>query len=125
MGEEDKIKLYLTKRDSHAKAIKTFVGMIGDRSGLAAMQGLFEAGDADGNGQLDLGEFQAMIDKFQAKSETKITADEVQGLFQLIDMNGDGKLSFEVNSLSVPFVVVRLSASPPLPACEVVVVSVH
>jgi Ca2+-binding EF-hand superfamily protein len=54
---------------------------------------VFKTMDSDGNGNIDLPEFQTHIENVKAFAETFSTDPSVQSVFELIDLDGDGVIT--------------------------------
>lgn len=60
--------------------------------GLIGLKKQFAIMDADGSGQLSLGEFQTVLDNFRVPG---MCASDAERLFGVFDASGDGQISFD------------------------------
>ncbi|PIK62273.1 calmodulin-domain kinase [Apostichopus japonicus] len=102
---QDVFSVYDLNKDGHLDVIEVILLAIRHQSGshgqldaiTHTVTTLFEVLERDGNGKIDISEFQNL----QSDPAIYATNDEVFGMFQLLDLNRNGRLSVSEVGLSL------------------------
>jgi Ca2+-binding EF-hand superfamily protein len=85
------LQAYAEKRELAKGALRKIADAIGDRQGLHDLQALFAKFDKDGNGSLDVDEFDEVLQEFGAK----LTSNNLKQIFKVVDADGSGTIDID------------------------------